>query len=533
MEEQSSQWRVLLIDDEEDIRQIVSIVLADLGYRVRVAENGEAGLKICLAEHPQIVITDIRMPKMDGLQFLEAVKRMDDEVEVIVMTAFGEMDLAIRALQLDASDFINKPVDKNVLQVALERAGDRYTSRNQLKEYARFLEKENVKTSRELIRTYNLQKNLIESSMDGVVGSGPDDEIVIFNKSMERISGYNRSTVIKRMTLGDLFDEKALGKMKQAFKSDGYGGSGRLLLYEINIQGADDRLIPIQVSAAPMPREDSTAPADVEIETPSSGEPADRGMVIYCRDLRKIRELEMELKDQTAILHQDKMMSLGRLAASIVHEINNPLAGMLNYFKLMSKILKQRDLDQERKDKFVRYLELVETETQRCSKIISNLLAFSRKAEPDFTSVDVRNLIDRCVMLCRHKAELSNIELCAHFKQDDNPTVTGDLNQLQQCLINLIFNAVDAMPEGGDLTISVDSESIDRMVVIWVRDTGVGIAPEDLPHIFEPFFTTKQEGYGVGLGLSTVYGVIQQHGGEIEVKSEKGRGTTFELRLPV
>lgn len=527
MEEQASQWHVLLIDDEEDIRQIVSIVLADLGYHISVADNGEDGLKFCIANRPQIVITDIRMPKMDGLKFLEAVKDVDDDVEVIVMTAFGEMDLAIRALQLDASDFINKPVDKTVLQVALERARDRYASRNQLKEYAGFLEKENVKTSRELIRTYTLQKNLIESSMDGVIGSGPDESILIFNRSMEQISGYNRDSVINCLTLRDLFNPGALDEMKSAFKSNRYGGPGRLMLYEINVRGAAKNSIPVQVSAAPMPRE-----AGGKKETEASDESPDQGMVIYCRDLRKIRELEMELKDQTAVLHQDKMMSLGRLAASIVHEINNPLAGMLNYFSLMSKILKSRDLDQDKKDKFVRYLELVETETQRCSKIVSNLLAFSRKTEPDFINVDVRNLISRCVMLCQHKAELSNIKLCATFKQDDAPTVIGDLNQLQQCLINLIFNAIDAMPGGGDLTIAVDSSPGERMVSIRVRDTGAGIDEAHLPHIFEPFFTTKQEGYGVGLGLSTVYGIIQQHGGEIDVQSEKRRGTTFELRLP-
>jgi len=215
----------------------------------------------------------------------------------------------------------------------------------------------------------------------------------------------------------------------------------------------------------------------------------------------------------------------------VVHEINNPLAGVLNYCRLMLRILgRGGDLSAESREKFERYLKLVESETGRCSKIVSNLLTFSRKSPAEVAPVNVADLMARSILLSQHKLELSNITLKSAIN-DALPSVAADFNQLQQCIINLIFNAIDAMPEGGTLFLSAD-RAPDGGVVIRVRDTGVGIPDEHLPHIFEPFFTTKDEGYGVGLGLSTVYGIIRHHNGTIDVRSTVGEGSTFEIRLP-
>jgi signal transduction histidine kinase len=225
------------------------------------------------------------------------------------------------------------------------------------------------------------------------------------------------------------------------------------------------------------------------------------------------------------------MMSLGRLAASMVHEINNPLAGILNYLSLMGRIVKRGPLTENDQHKFARYLELVTSETQRCSRIVSSLLTFSRKSESVFSPLSARDLIDRCLLLSRHKLELSNIEIAVRIP-DALPAIRGDFNQLQQCLINLILNAVDVMPGGGRVTIGAVYHPRDRVVEIFVKDTGPGIAREDLPHLFEPFFTTKQEGYGVGLGLSTVYGIMEAHHGAVEVTSRPGEGACFHLKFP-
>ena len=146
--------------------------------------------------------------------------------------------------------------------------------------------------------------------------------------------------------------------------------------------------------------------------------------------------------------------------------------------------------------------------------------------------MNIHELIERCISLSRHKLELQNIRLTTSI-QENLPSLEGDFNQLQQCLINIIFNAMDAMPKGGDLSITGDVNGNGSTVAISVKDTGTGILKEDLPYIFEPFFTTKQEGFGVGLGLSTLYGIIERHRGTIDVESKEGTGTTFTITLPV
>ncbi|MBW2143614.1 MAG: hypothetical protein JRG75_04365, partial [Deltaproteobacteria bacterium] len=265
--------------------------------------------------------------------------------------------------------------------------------------------------------------------------------------------------------------------------------------------------------------------------TSLSDQGQEKGLVCFFRDLREIHKLEREITDQARILHQDKMMSLGRLAASVVHEINNPLFGILNYLHLMDRILKRGSLSDDQREKFQRYLDIVENETSRCSQIISSLLTFSRKSSPSFDQVQIEELLNRCSMLSQHKLELSNINLVQSV-EPGTPSVYGDFNQLQQCLFNLIFNAIDAMPNGGNINIEGRYDSARQKVIVTVKDSGPGISRDDLHHIFEPFFTTKKEGYGVGVGLSTAYGIIERHNGSISVESTPGEGAAFILEFP-
>jgi signal transduction histidine kinase len=374
------EWKLLIVDDEADIREVMALALEDAGYHVETASDGAAGLRLCGIVLPQIVVTDIRMPAMDGLALLNALKEQYPDVEVIVMTAYGEMEQAIRALQLDASDFITKPVNADALTLALQRARDRFIARKKLKDYAALL--------------------------------------------------------------------------------------------------------------------------------------------------------EQEVEDQARLLHQDKMLSLGRLAASVVHEINNPLSGILNYIRLMHRIISREAPDAAQREKFSRYLELVETETERCSQIVSGLLAFSRKSEPAFTKVRIEEVIDRCVALSRHKLELQQIVLETRVPKG-LPLIRGDMNQLQQCIINLVFNAIDAMPDGGTLTIGAHFSSEEQFARITVSDTGPGVPASMMKDIFQPFYTTKRDGQGVGLGLSTVSGIMDHHHGTLSVENAPAGGAVFTLTLPL
>ena len=388
-------WKILLIDDDEDIRDIMTITLKDAGYSVICARDGHTGLMLATREEPQIVITDIKMPGLNGLEVLEKIKKIQPETEVIVTTGFGDIKKAVKALQYDASDFISKPIDDAALHVALKRAKQRYIDKKQLSDYTTLLEKD-------------------------------------------------------------------------------------------------------------------------------------------------LRTMEQEVTNQAKLLHREKMVSLGRLAASMVHEINNPLSGILNYIRLMIRITGKGnglgpgltpELMEDRANKFNAYLEIIESETQRCSDLVSGLLKFSRKTKLEQKSIDITELIQHSLLLCNHKLELSNIALKSRC-DPAVPHVYGDFNQLEQCMINLIFNAIDAMENGGVLEIKAGFNQEENLVFISIKDNGKGISKEDLNFIFEPFFTTKNEGYGVGLGLSSAYGIIEKHKGTIIVESSLNQGSEFIIKLP-
>jgi PAS domain S-box-containing protein len=243
---------------------------------------------------------------------------------------------------------------------------------------------------------------------------------------------------------------------------------------------------------------------------------------------RKARQVK---KDLARLVHEDKMIALGKLVASSVHEINNPIAGIHTLAKLMMRTLEEGELQAKDLEEFHRYLELVAHESSRCGQIVSNLLSFSRQQEMERRPLDINDVIRSVILLCKHRMQLQNIAIQEKF-DPDLPEITGDYNQIQQCIMNLIFNAMEAMPDGGTLTLSTSFKRKNRMIHIEISDTGCGIPQENLSIIFEPFFSTKEESQGVGLGLSVVYGIIREHHGSIYVQSELGKGSTFTIKFP-
>lgn len=242
------------------------------------------------------------------------------------------------------------------------------------------------------------------------------------------------------------------------------------------------------------------------------------------------RDITQEITARTQVLHDDKMTSLGKLSASVVHELNNPLTGILNFIKLMQRLLDKASRGEEDLSQLSTYLNLVYNETSRVSKTVSNLLAFSRKTAQEFRLVNLNALLSETISLTEYQMRLQDIKVERRLAAD-LLLVTADQGQLKQAFLNLLLNAIDAMPKGGTLTLSTRNAR-QRSVVIQVADTGVGIPKEYFSNIFEPFYTTKKAGYGVGLGLSVVYGIIRDHKGSIKVDSTVGQGTVFTVRLP-
>ncbi len=234
------------------------------------------------------------------------------------------------------------------------------------------------------------------------------------------------------------------------------------------------------------------------------------------------------------LLHQDKMSSMGKMAAAVVHEINNPIAGILNLVLLMKRMVAEQALSAKDIEQFTLYLNLMETETRRTGRIVSNLLTFARHPKLKMKPLDLNQLIERTLMLNTSLLRIANVR--AETSLDpDLPKVVGSEDQLQQVFMNLISNAAQAMEpkDGGVLLVETRRAGSGRKIVAKVRDTGVGIPEENMPRLFEPFFTTKKKGKGVGLGLSVAYGIVQEHSGSITAHSAVEAGTTFIVKLPM
>ncbi|MDM8522385.1 ATP-binding protein [Desulfococcaceae bacterium HSG8] len=240
-----------------------------------------------------------------------------------------------------------------------------------------------------------------------------------------------------------------------------------------------------------------------------------------------------ELKEaQEQVIRTEKMASLGKLAATIAHEINNPLAAVLTYIKLLIKLITLGRFTPERMEDISRYLNTMESETARCGEIVKNLLAFSRQSKITIKPYSIEEIIDRSMILIAHDLELKDIRIVKEI-ESDIPLIQCDFRQIQQTLLNLMGNASEAMTGGGTLTVTAKHSEKGDFLEILISDTGCGISEENLKNIFEPFFTTKEEGKGVGLGLSVVYGIISKHNGSVRVESEPGKGSTFKVCLPV
>ena len=246
----------------------------------------------------------------------------------------------------------------------------------------------------------------------------------------------------------------------------------------------------------------------------------------------RVEEKTKELRGaQDHMLHVEKMASMGKMAAVVAHEVNNPLSGILTYAKLLRKWVETGQAGREKRDEAIQCLDLIAAESRRCGELIKNLLCLSRTAPMNVQVIDLHEVIDRCLLLVRHQLDLVGIELQLNLAHD-LPLVSCDPAQIEQVLLALIMNAIDAMPRGGTLWLETRPSNDDREIEIQVRDDGAGIAPDVLPHIFEPFTTTKESGHGVGLGLTISRGIIERHKGHIEVESELGLGTTFTVMLP-
>jgi two-component system, NtrC family, sensor kinase len=237
-------------------------------------------------------------------------------------------------------------------------------------------------------------------------------------------------------------------------------------------------------------------------------------------------------EDLTRVVQEDRLASLGRLVASVCHEINNPISSIVTFNKLVLAHIRDGTLPPEGLAGFNRYLELSVKEAMRCGEIVKNLLSFARQKSIEPNEIDLVEMVNTILLLAAHQLTMAQVETAVQLP-DPPFTAWGDYALIQQCMMNLIFNAMESMASGGRMTIAGGRNPQDQKVWISISDTGQGIPPDELTRIFDPFYSTKLDGKGVGLGLSMAYGIIREHNGTIEVRSEPGKGTEFKIILPV
>ncbi len=363
---------------------------------------------------------------------------------------------------------------------------------------------------------------LLEASPDGVMVVDRDFRIVNCNESPIITGGKGREVAIGRscfdliQNAGDVCSSRELKcPMEEVFKT----GRPARTVYETQPGSMDTRVH--QSTAYPL--------------TNSLGEIVQ--VVVSIRDITQ--ELTDRVEQRTQVIkndlerfvREDRLASLGRLVASVCHEINNPIASILTFNKLILRCIQEDELPKGGMETFGHYLDICVREALRCGQIVKNLLTFARQKNIELIQIDLKEMVDTIIVLTGHQLEMNGIA-CDLNLPETSFTAKGDYTQIQQCLMNLIFNAMESMTDGGTLTLSGGQDPEMKTVWITVADTGYGIDPEDLPRIFEPFYSTKKEGKGVGLGLSMVYGIIREHQGTVEVQSEPGQGSLFKLTLP-
>jgi PAS domain S-box-containing protein len=336
--------------------------------------------------------------------------------------------------------------------------------------------------------------------------------VSLINKKGCTVLGYNEDEIIGKNWFDLCVPENIREERKKTFKKVMAGEQPEVEDYEniIFTKSGEERIIAWH----------NTTLVDEEGHisgTLSSGE-----------DITKRKQTEEEL------IQSEKMVSLGQLAASVIHEVNNPLAGIMVYVKLFQRKYRENKIQAESTE---RQLQKMEKELDRTTRIIRNLLTFARQSESSMNPIDINNTVDAALLLVGNQINLEHIGLEKNY-DPQLPKVLADFDKIQQVLINIILNAIQAMPEGGNLAITTSLANNVRIgdtkkntVRIDIKDSGIGIPKENLKKLFTPFFTTKEKGKGVGLGLSVVHGIIGKHKGKIEVESEQDVGTTFSIFL--
>ena len=360
---------------------------------------------------------------------------------------------------------------------------------------------------KELREAHDFLDKLIRSSPNAIIATDLDGNIIIWNRGAEEILGYRADEVIGKMNIEQIYPEDMAKEVMKMMRSPEHGDVGRLRSYPIVYVRRDGGVIEGNLSSA-------------IIYDAQGKEMASVGIFV---DLRERLDMECELREtQEKLLQSEKLAAMGRLTSQIAHELNNPLYGIMNTLELL-----KTEVPAENKRRKI--LDMALSETVRLTDLLRKMLSFSKPEEEERQLTDVNQVLDEILLLVK-KQLLENSVRISSSLADDLGMIYASRSQLRQVFLNMIANARDAMPDGGTLTVNTMRK--EDYIHIQIADTGTGIREENLNKIFDAFFTTKDSVKDVGLGLSVCYGFIKDHGGDIQVRSKLGSGTTFTIILP-
>jgi two-component system NtrC family sensor kinase len=512
--------RLLLVDDEEGIRKVLSLSLQSDGYDVTTAENGQQALKLFQKELFPIVLTDLKMPGLDGLEVLKAIKEINPDSEVILLTGHGDMDSAIKSLQLGASDFINKPVSDQVLLVALSRAQQRLKTRRLLEDYTNNLEQMVKDATEEIKRRYEFEDKLIHRSIDGIIATDKEGKSLVYNPAAEKIFGYTKDEAKSLNNIKELYPEGIRQKVFDILSGEKEITEDVIAGKNTSVVGKNGEVIPIRFSGAIL----------YEAETPI-------GSVGFFQDLREIERLQKEL------IQSERLAAVGQTVAGLAHGIKNILNGLKGGVYIVNTALKKSHdsfagagAEKGHPESNLRTgWDMVERNINRVSDLVLGLLSYSKEREPEYEKYDPNIIVDEVCNLMESKAKKNDVTLIRSLDKETGE-VYLDPKGIHTCLLNLVSNAIDACIFDPDtekdwqvkLGVHHDREG---GVIYDLVDNGCGMDQEVKDRIFTEFFSTKGN-RGTGLGLLVSQKIIHEHKGTMEVESEPGKGTRFLIRLP-
>ena len=352
-------------------------------------------------------------------------------------------------------------------------------------------------------------RNLIHSAVAGVIAADMTGKILIFNRAATEITGYSKEEAFKSLNIRSIYPPGDAHGIMNHLRGDSHGKKGVIRSYRQIAVRRDKSSVPISLNASIIYEQGR------EIAT-----------IGFFHDLTEALRMEAELeKTRAQLLQAEKMSSLGKLAAGVAHQLNNPLGGITLFAQLM---LEEHELSDDAKNDLLS----IQRDAERCSSIVKELLEFARQTNREVRPVDINTVIARTLFLLKNQSIFQNIEIVENYDLT-LPKIPADGQQINHVFMNIILNGADAMEGRGRLEINTSLSEDKTMVQIEINDTGPGIDENILTAIFEPFFTTKEEGKGTGLGLSMAYGIVESHGGRIWAANREPAGTKFIIMLPL